>query len=862
MSLGNPVVNTVGALTAPSSAVTLTLGTALSTLIRETGLYTAIPIPSTRSVFISHGIEAMRHVLNGAHYRIGILAPQAAQTVAPTGTRASSVLTITTNPNDGDRIQLGAQPDGTFSEYIYFKTTLNTTTFTAAQVLIGANIAATLNNLDALIQGTGTNGTEYYDADQMTRNGFYSSTYWHTKHLVERSAINTGAGTITFRSTIAGVIGNGFNSKVDVGGARMAFSNTPLMAGGVAGTGTAPAAGEYDYAYQHYRSGDGALSGRSALASITSADNTNINQTNFVDASTRYGATHFRQLRTATGGVDLWRVQDTTIATSEPYVDSLNTGTESDIGTLVGVGAIPYEETIYRLYAAGPPTVGRYAAVYKGSVWTGGALRAADITRGTVTIVDESYTATFSTTLAMKEKCIGRTLQVSGDVDEYLIVDVDEAAGTVKLGLPYSGTATAANYTVSDKRNPFSLYYSEPLLPNNFPSGNEIGDITSLDQSGISGLKAAWDSLIAWTKTGVWRIYGDHESGFRLQNIGEGMGCFSGGSVVDVEGTLFWLGRDGIYMWTGSGDPQSISEPPSPAGTFPRGIQRTLDRINFDEAEMIVSVYNPSTKCIIWAVPLDGETKNNYGIVYDTQSGAFTMDHLPSITAMTAVPGVSGSHVTIGGDAYGNIFQLEIGNCDGCFGVEPVQTFSSHSLGTNTTTFTGSPGMPTSNNGLSGIPVLHISTSGVIQRNKIASNTASTITVTNPWDTAPANGIFVLGGILLDVKTAKYDFGHPLAYKWLDRTVVSFDPQASEGQIYVAAGVDNNEPALFNNRKLGTTDWGDLTDTDGEKEFPNRTDRGRRLVQRFISISPGMEVVLMSFSSYIGTNVPLGGGGQ
>lgn len=862
MTLGYPQIAQVGSITAPSS-VQISFGSAIGSTLKGYGLYTAIPLPSLKSVMICHGVEAMRHILSGSSYRIGILAPRAGQTVASTATRATSTLTITTNPSDGDRIQVGKQPDGTFSEYIYFKSTLNTTTYTSAQVQIGATKAITATNLIKLIQGTGTNGSEYYDADQIYRNGVYDPEYWHDRHGIEISASNTGATnpTVTFRTIIGGVSLGNYLSHVDVGGVRIAFSDDPFMAGGAAGTGTAPSAGEYTYAYQHMRQGDGALSGRSATSVLITGDNSNVNQTDFVDASARFGETHFRQLRSTTGGVDLWKVQDTTIATGEPYVDSLPDGVEDDALALVGRGAVPYEDTIYRLYAGGCPTIARCVALYKGSVWIGGCHRAADITTGTVSITAQTYALTFSAARVCKEQIIGRTIVIAGDTNEYLIVDVDESSGVAQLNIPWQGsTASGASYTLSDKRNPFALYWSEPLLPNNWPVGNHLDDITSLDPVGITGLKTAWDSLVAWTKTGVWRVYGDQSSGFRLQHVGEGMGCYSPHAVVDVEGTLFWLGRDGIFMWDGAGDPQLLSKPVSPLGQFPKGIQRTLARINQDEADMIVSAYNPSTRVILWACPMDGETHNNDAIVYDTQSGAFTEDIVPSLTYLAAVPGSDGSHVTLGGGAFGSIYQMEVSGCtsDGAFGFEPVQTFSSYAAATLTATV-GSSVLPTASNGLKGIPVLHVSALGDIQWNLIKSNTSSTITTAYPWVSDPSNGTLIVGGIWLDVLTAQYDFSSPNAFKWIDRTIISFVPQTL-GRLYLAHGINGSDPFLFHNRTLGGTDYADLSSDRGQKDFPARSDRAYRLSQRFVALAPGFDVTILSFETRLGMNEPLNAG--
>ncbi len=843
MPLGAPVLNTVGALTAPD-AIGLSLGSSIATL-KDYGLYHAVALPATRSVMISHGQEAMRHLLTVAgtnvSYRLGLLAPQAAQTVASTASKSAATITFTvaTVPVNNDAFQI-------IVSFIYttiaFKTTLSSGVTNTFEVKIGSggtgaqNLATTIANIQKLFNGQGTEGTEWH-------NGYADRTATYLRDVSKLEVSATTATTVTVRALVAGSLEwTSIAESIDSGGS---WSISAITAG-VGGTGTDPSEGTYQYGYQHIRQGDGGESGRSDTVELTQEANCNVNQTAFVAASARFGATHYRQLRTEPGGTDLHRIQDTATGTGEPYVDSTSNT------ALVGVNDIPYDEAIHRLYEDGPPTIGRYGAYHKGSAWCGGVLSAADYSKGTASVTNGSYSVTLTGARA-KENWIGRTYRTSGDTVSYLVVDVTEhaSAPVLKLNVPYGGTTNAsANYIVSDERNPFGLSYTEPLFPNIWTPTSTVDDVTSPDPAGLFGITPAWDSLVVHTKTGLWRIVGGGDSPPVLQHIGEGMGSYSGHGVVDVEGTLYWIGRDGIFKWSGAGDPVPLSKLAAAFGEFPRGIQRTLDRVSLDASEGIVATYNPSTRTIIWAVPLDGETRNNYAIIYDTSSGAFTVDRVPSITALASVPGVDSVHRTLGGSAFGDVFEFDIGYSDGCYGVEPVQAFSAYTASTKTCS--GLAGLPTTSGGLAGVPVWHVSSTGVLQREVIATNTATTFVTVGAWDTAPADGTFVIGGIVLDVQTAQYDFEAPGQLKWLDRTQVAFAP-STDGELYVAAAVDQGTPALYANRTLGTTDYADLSNTDGEKEFPNKTTAGVRIVQRFLAITPGYDVTILGFISYIGS---------
>lgn len=850
MALGTLAIETtVGAITAPDS-VSLSFGSVISPTLSDWGLFQPLSLPTLRSIGFFHGLDHQRHVYDGTSYRLGLLAPQAAQTIASTATKATQTLTFSGQPADQAQIRVWHQ-SAMGGGYVRFVSSLNTSSV-EVQVKIGADQDATLTNLYELFTNTGVEGTDYATAAFFALGGLFTNykdyiNYWG----IEASAMDASANTITFRAMTAGAHGNAYISIESVADGNLAFGAT-TFAGGTSGTGNAPEIGSYLYAYQYLRPGDGALSGRSATTTFEHGANYNLNQTSFVDATTRDGATHVRTLRSTTDAKQLYKIADQDFDDAEPYVDPFSDATIS------GDGASLYNPAIHRLYAAGYPTVGRYAALFKGHVFTGGALIAADYARGTASVTEDGYTVTLSTDAKPKENWIGRTFTVTDHTVEYLIVGVAESTRVLTLNLAYQGTtAAAATYNVSDKRNPFDLHYSAANLPNNWPVTQTLTGITSSDPSGIAGIRAFQNFLVVFTKTGLWAVEGGSGSGFRITHVGEGMGCYGGHAIVDVDGTLMWIGPDGIHAWSG-GEVQSLSSPRSGVGELPAGIERTLARINQDETDGICGNYDPGTGFVEWLVPLDGDTRNNHAIVFNTQSGEFSLDDRLGWTFIASIPNVAGDYVTLAGDAFGNLWQTNVGNCDGVFAVEPITTLSSYTASTRTLSLSGSPGLPTASGGLAGCPVAVVDNTGAIQIGKVATNTASSAVLVSPLSSSPSGTTKVIfGAIVMDVQTARYDWKRPELYKWLRATTVTFDPQ-SIGRLYVAAGTDDDDPALYANRTTGANDYADLSASDGEKFLPHRTDRGRRLVQRFLALTPGYDVTVPGYVSEVGMLDPVG----
>lgn len=833
MAFGAIVPAALGSVTAGAS-LTLATPASVETGLVPWGLWDAIHIPSINTVLLCHGAEAMREYLEGAVYRVGIIAPADGMTVAGTATRATVVLTLTGDPATLDLILVG--PSGrSIGNQIRFKTAVDGSSG-ANEVLRGVSQDDTLQNLQKYVMGTGTHGVEYYSQYIAVNGG--SDTKVQSVLDVEVSAIDTGANTITFRAITPGTGGNAYLSTNPVDGGGVITFASATFTGGAAGTGTAPSAGEYTYALGVGRVADGTLSGvQPTLVTGEQDGNYNFTLDNFPTPAARDDTDFYRVYRTLVGRKVLYKEED---ATADPVTDSA----EDD--DLVALGSYKYDERIFRSRFNGYPEIRRFGAIWRGRFWKGGIHRSADYapSAAAVAVTNASATADFSgSTGRPQEDWLGRIFRsgVTGDSIDYLIIDVDASAKTVTFNRVYAGTTAAAltGWSVRDLRGAFTLEYSESVLYNNFPPTNSIGPVVSRDPDGVSGLVSIWDTLVVFTRTGLWRVTGDVGS-FRLQNIGEGMGCFGNHCVQVVGGVLYWLGPDGVWAWTGVGDPVSISKPKAEE---PEGIQGTIDRINQDEGDVIVSNYNVTQRCIRWWLPLDGETTNDYCLRLDLTTHGFALQTASAVTAAATVPGPNGSFVTIIGDAFGTIWELDNGYIDGAFGFEPKATVTGYAAATLTITCSAAS-FPTSGDGLKGVPVVVLPVGGPpYEMAKVDTNTGTTLVLTAPPATAPvATDIILVGGIPLDVETAIFDYDRPEMLKWVEGATISHDIESKATEVWCAACGDNDVPTVFTVASVADSCL--VNDATGEKHFWLYTKQSRTLRMRLLSFLRGWPVAI------------------
>jgi hypothetical protein len=263
----------------------------------------------------------------------------------------------------------------------------------------------------------------------------------------------------------------------------------------------------------------------------------------------------------------------------------------------------------------------------------------------------------------------------------------------------------------------------------------------------------------------------------------------------------------------------------------------------------IVGNFNESQQVIRWFIPVDGSPHNNRAIVYSLRTGAFTVDECPlGVTDAASMEAPGGYVVTVVGTEFGGVWQLDIGNVDGGFGYEPVQAISTYTASTRTVVLSGTPALPTASSGLAGVPIYVKSSTGLIQRGCIASNTADTIILVAPFDTSPSAADQVnIGDIRLRALSSKSDFGTPESKKMLSSVIVAANP-TTNGQLWVAGSANDSDPSLQPRRSDGADDDYDLTDTKGQKQFWVRRGPANRVQVEINAFGAGVDMAVTNLT--------------
>lgn len=844
MGVGAISLVSPGAITAPTS-LTAVVSSALTTVFKDYGLSDVIPLPSLKALLWCNGLDFQYHVLDGAQYLNGPLAPGVAPTAVSTATQATVVMTFTGVPTDGSIIQIG-KPGVTLNGTAIWKSTLDPTLAMDQIKIVGGDQDACMTNLYEFINGTGVQGTDFYSARMATFG--YDKPSWDVENDIEASAIDTTANTLTLRAKTYGPVGNSYLAIEVIADGAYSFP-TAVFSGGAAGTktnsGAAPSNGTYKHGLARFRDDDFAQTAISPISTTQNGGNVDMTISWTEAAPTRDGISHTRIFRsTVGGGSQFYRAGDD--ATS-PFTDTLPDT------TITGDFAVQYDGRFKRPFTAGYPTRRRFGTIYRGSAFMAGVHPHGKYSIGTVSVTNASTTATFSATTKFKTDVIGMDLLVTDDSIAYTVVDFVEATRVATLNRAYAGgTNGTAGYVLSDPRNPFAIDYSVANLFNDWPPGQNIEGVSSSDPTGITGIVTSQDTLIAFTRTGMFRIEGSPETLFRIVPVAEGCGAYTNQAVLNIEGLLLWLGPDGIYEWGGGGTPSSLSNPTEAEAGVSKGIAQTLARINPEQVGQIVANYNRTGNIVRWFVPLDGSPWNSHAIVLDLQTGAFSLDKVPPVTAAWSETTPTGDFVTVVGTAFGEVIQLDVGTSDGAYGFDPVAAYSSYSAATKTVTLTTTP-LPTSGDGLKGVAVLKVDATGGVEWGYISTNTSGTFATVTPFTTAPTTGdVFIFGGIEWRLESSRCDYGSVESRKRLSSVHASFAAQTVAGQVWCYGAKGQDTGTVFNLRSSGVADYANLSALwAGGKRYDLHKGADRRQMFGFMALCPGFDVKLLSWKAEI-----------
>lgn len=798
-----------GAVTAPSGVFTFVKPSAQSQKFLDVGPANILELPEF-GFAIADGVNPLRLITRGGVYNAGGVAPSTALTAAGTGNRATLVQTFTvaTNPANNDEWTLVSSLGWSIS--IRTVTALTTTTDLAygyyCEVKLGSggtgaqNLAQTIQRVKDVINGSSNvvEGTDFH----------WRSIYATYAQTIERLAMTvsaTTANTITYRTTVFGTVGNnGYGSEGIDGAATWAIGSGGFIeyfTGGTNSTGTAPNAGIYRYFYTWVRSTDNAETGRSPIASVNNGTPGNVSITGLTaSADTTYD--FIRVYRTQDLGTEFYPCKDLPRASSS-FTDDL------DDETLAR--AIAWNDLLFPTYNEGCPPRCLALAFWKGRLWSLGAHLAADYTRGTVSVTEGSATITFSV-LGVTERMVRRTFKVAATNEEYNILSVSESAGTAVLDRVYEGTTNGtASFTIKDDYDASRLRATPEFLFNQWPEDESPGRVDTDDPRGGLALLATKSRLFAFSRTSIIAVTGSGPESWEISKVGQGVGCVAPRLVIGVEGGGIFLSLDGFYTISPDESMVCISSPKAPKKMLAVGIDGTVARINWANINTGYSYYDTTNRAVVFGLPLDGATVPNYEIVFDLQNGTWTTYKRAEWTDAAPITLPSGEQAILAGDREGYLWHAEIGESDGFYGTEPVQTLTGAQT-VRALTVTGTP-YSTSGDGEKGKPFIVLYADGVtVAYGKVGSNTSSVITPAEDLDTAPAAGDqIILGGIDAWARSGYPSFGEEYRKKLLKSVTLRHAP-ISRGTYFFSFAADNGS---FTLPPVGTG-IGSLSDTTGK----------------------------------------------
>ena len=255
-------------------------------------------------------------------------------------------------------------------------------------------------------------------------------------------------------------------------------------------------------------------------------------------------------------------------------------------------------------------------------------------------------------------------IRKESDTKEYEISHYNSGTNKIYLKDYYTGLTTTENtYQIYTKAN--VIWVSNPGYPEGYtplkfldsPQGEMSGNITAGIGYGSSMLFFTENTMfkLAWDR-------GPLADPFMV-NQSTKNGALSQRVVVEVEGRVYAMDRNGWHVWSGS-YPKVISRP----------IDDLLDSIDFTYSENFHACYFPNLRAIRWFVCYTEDTEADENattyprkyIQYDLDTGQWgTGEYRQGISESRLVLEKYGRVRTLLGDEYGYVWLGDFGTADG-----------------------------------------------------------------------------------------------------------------------------------------------------------------------------------------------------
>lgn len=392
-------------------------------------------------------------------------------------------------------------------------------------------------------------------------------------------------------------------------------------------------------------------------------------------------------------------------------------------------GEITYPETGHT-----KPPYARYMVPFKDRLFVFGQVRHSD---GSVSATNGDATVTGSSS-NWTQAVEGRFLQFAGENRVYEIASYTSAT-ELELRETYQGSSgSAKGYVIFSRSN--EIFYSHAGYPEGFPSGNAF---QALSEEAAKAVVGFGSSLLIYGLRTIERFTYDlvPEAGVKYPVPGN-RGALNQDVVVPVDNQIYSMDQQGMFVYNG-GEPEHISR---------RVDEKIRAEVDFNFASKFHAVFYPKLRALRWFVVMSGETECRMYFEYDVDRDVWCSGLLDfAVTFSGQAPRGQGIGVFVG-DEDGGQWWDDVGTT---IGGDTSNANATVDAGATTTDVPlDTTNLPTSGNGLRGVPV-YFPASGESRR--VQSNTATTLTLDTALSGAPSEGdTCYLGRIVGKLRTKEF----------------------------------------------------------------------------------------------------------
>lgn len=352
---------------------------------------------------------------------------------------------------------------------------------------------------------------------------------------------------------------------------------------------------------------------------------------------------------------------------------------------------------------------------------------------------------------------------------------------------PFScGDTDGYRVYLGDKQSPIA-WYSKSLKPWAVPADNYLymeGDVGGPPRA----IRHLYGQVVVFTATGVFLV-SENTGVFRSTRVEVDEGAYSANSVLLSKRSLVRTGKFGIYGFNGTEDVLLSREIAPPRGTY-----ADLDSSWLNGS--VQGVFWKSRDKLIWNVKRSADDEPStrldlFAPSVGTPTRRYTVTDGDPVYAMATARQVDGSEQLWGSDTYGYVLRLDHGDYEGIdVGLGDIAATTTTGSTAETIICSGA-NFWSKGDGLRGMYAeVRNSANGTVYRERIYSNTATSITFMDDLPAIPSNGSSVsLGSAERRWATGYLPYGDDHETKSWGMLWFNFDPRPN-GLLRLKAWVD------------------------------------------------------------------------